>query len=109
MDQHVPRAITEGLRLRRVDVLTAYEDSAHEYTDSDLRDRARTLGRVLFSYDDDLLVEATKRQRAGVMFGGVIYAHQLEVTIGQCVQDLELIVGVGSDVDMANQVMYLPL
>lgn len=26
MDQHVPRAITHGLRLRNVDVLTAFED-----------------------------------------------------------------------------------
>jgi len=28
MDQHVPRAIAAGLRLRGVDVLTAYEDGA---------------------------------------------------------------------------------
>jgi hypothetical protein len=28
MDHHVPRAITIGLRLRGVDVLTAYEDGA---------------------------------------------------------------------------------
>ena len=30
MDQHVPRAITEGLRLRRIDVTTAYEDDASD-------------------------------------------------------------------------------
>ena len=29
MDHHVPRAITHGLRLRGVDVLTAFEDEAH--------------------------------------------------------------------------------
>ena len=28
MDQHVPRAITIGLRLREVDVITAHEDGA---------------------------------------------------------------------------------
>jgi len=27
MDQHVPRAITVGLRLRGVDVLTAYQET----------------------------------------------------------------------------------
>ena len=32
MDHHVPRAITMGLRLRGVDVLTAYEDGANELT-----------------------------------------------------------------------------
>ncbi len=30
MDQHVPRAITEGLRLRGIDVTTAYEDGASD-------------------------------------------------------------------------------
>jgi len=30
MDQHVPRAITNGLRLRQIDVLTAAEDGASE-------------------------------------------------------------------------------
>jgi len=29
MDQHVPRSITSGLRLRGVDVLTAFEDGAN--------------------------------------------------------------------------------
>jgi hypothetical protein len=31
MDHHVPRAVTLGLRLRGVDVLTAYEDGAILY------------------------------------------------------------------------------
>jgi hypothetical protein len=33
MDQHVPKAITVGLRLRGVDVVTAYEDGAAELKD----------------------------------------------------------------------------
>jgi hypothetical protein len=43
MDQHVPRAITIGLRLRSVDVLTAYEDGAGELEDDKLLDRAGEL------------------------------------------------------------------
>jgi len=61
MDHHVPRAITVGLRQRGVDVLTAFEDGAHELLDPDLLDRAGVLGRVLFTRDDDLLAEATRR------------------------------------------------
>jgi len=61
MDHHVPRAITVGLRQRGVDVLTAFEDGAHELLDPDLLDRAGALGRVLFIRDDDLLAEATRR------------------------------------------------
>ena len=40
MDHHIPRAITEGLRLRGIDVITAYEDSASDMDDSALLDRA---------------------------------------------------------------------
>ena len=63
MDVHVPRAITEGLRLRDIDVLMAQEDGAGALTDPELLDRAAALGRVLFTRDADLLVEATQRQR----------------------------------------------
>jgi predicted nuclease of predicted toxin-antitoxin system len=109
MDHHVPRAITIGLRLRQVDVLTAYEDQAHEIADPDLLDRATSLGRVLFTQDDDLLAEAMKRQHAEIVYGGVIYAHQQDVSIGQCVQDLELITTAGTEADVVNRVIYLPL
>lgn len=40
MDVHVHRAMTEGLRLRGVDVLRAQEDGADEFEDDELLDRA---------------------------------------------------------------------
>jgi hypothetical protein len=46
MDQHVPRAISVGLRLRGVDVVTAFEDGASEMNDSELLNRASELGRT---------------------------------------------------------------
>lgn len=109
LDQHVPRAIAAGLRLRGVDVLTAFEDGADTLEDPDLLDRASALGRVLFSQDDDLLIEATRRQTAGIAFGGVVYAHQLRVSIGACVQDLAVIATAGESDDLRNQVLFLPL
>jgi predicted nuclease of predicted toxin-antitoxin system len=75
MDVHVHQAITAGLRLRGVDVLTAQEDGARQLSDSGLLDRATALGRVLFSQDEDLLREATRRQQSRESFAGVIYAH----------------------------------
>ena len=72
MDHHVPRPITNGLRLRGVDVLTAHEDGTSELPDPELLDRATELERVLFTQDDDPLTEATQRQRRGQEFSGVI-------------------------------------
>src|SRR5919202_1009849 len=91
MDQHVPRAITSELRSRGVDAVTAYEDGASELEDPALLDRACELERILFTRDEELLGEATRRQRAGLSFYGVIYAHQLRVPIGTCIRDLEII------------------
>ncbi len=109
MDVHVRRAVSTALLGRAVDVLTAQTDGAAQLDDPELLDRATELGRVLFSQDEDLLAEATSRQRSDRPFAGVVYAHQLYVTIGQCVNDLELIAKVGNPEDLANRVQFLPL
>lgn len=109
MDHHVPKAITTALRLRGVDVLTAYEDEADQLDDEHLLQRAHELKRALFTQDDDLLEEAANCHRAGKPFSGVIYAHQLRVTIGVCVQGLEIIAKSTDEKDMQSQVIYLPL
>ena len=64
---------------------------------------------MLFTQDDDLLREAHWRQENGVSFAGVVYAHQLNVTIGQRVDDLELIAKVGNPDDFADRIEFLPL
>lgn len=109
MDVHVRRTVTIGLRLRGVDVLTAQEDGAGELDDASLLDRAKQLGRVLFSQDDDLLREAARRRVSGESFAGVIYAHQLNITVGQCVEDLEIVARATGPDEWSNQVLYLPL
>ena len=108
MDVHVHRAITTGLRLREADVLTAQEDGYRTADDDRLLSRATELQRVLFTQDEDLLAEAKRRQEEGIPFTGVIYAHQLRITIGRCVNDLELIAKVGEPEELANRVEYLP-
>jgi hypothetical protein len=39
----------------------------------------------------------------------VIYAHQLRVTIGTCIRDLEIIAKAGEPGDLAGSVQFLPL
>jgi hypothetical protein len=109
MDEHIRRAITIGLRLRGVDVLTVQEDNRAGTVDPILLDRAMELQRVLFSQDQEFLVEAQRRQTEGLNFSGVIYAPQLSVSIGDCICDLEIIAKVGNLEEFANCVQYLPL
>lgn len=109
MGHHVPRAITSGLRVREIDVLTAIEDAMDKATDPELLDRATQLNRALFTQDKDLLAEATARLREGNQFYGVIYAHQLRVSIGHCIQDLELIAKTATPEEVQNRVFFLPI
>jgi uncharacterized protein with PIN domain len=109
MDVHVRRAVTDGLRLRGVDVLTAQEDGGSKFKDPELLDRATSLGRLLFTQDEDLLREGKRRQEAGEQFAGVVYAHQLNIEIGECIADLELIAKSSDLPQWINRVMFLPL
>ena len=109
MDHNAPSAITNGLRIRGVDVMTAYEDGMHRAADAQVMDRANELGRVLFSRDDDLVAEAVRRQRAAIPFSGVIYAHQLRVSIGGAIDDLYLLATAADLEDFRNTVQFLPL
>jgi len=109
MDHHVAKAIMIGLRLRGIDVVTAHEDGADQLDDDLLLERAHKLKRALFTQDDDLLEEAAKCQREGSPFSGVIYGHQLRVTIGICIQDLEIVAKSAEPDELQNQVLFLPL
>jgi predicted nuclease of predicted toxin-antitoxin system len=109
MDVHFPSPITNSLRIRGVDVLTAQENGASELADQDLLNRASKLGRILVTQDTDLLAEATSRHRTGGSFIGVIFAPQIGTTIRQCVEDLELIAKAGKPSEWINRVEYLPL
>lgn len=109
MDVHVPFAITAELRLRDVDVLTAQTDNTTRLGDSPLLDRANELKRILFSRDKDLLRIAAERQRSNSPFSGLVYAHQLRVSIGRCSDDLEMIAKATNPEEWAGKVMFLPL
>lgn len=109
MDVHAPLAITDALRRRGVDVLTAQEDETDQLEDPPLLDRALELGRALFTQDEDFLREGARRQSAGESFAGIIYSHQMRVTIGHCVHDLELIAKVYEPAELANRIEHLPL
>jgi predicted nuclease of predicted toxin-antitoxin system len=108
MDVHVPRAVTEGLRRRGHDVLTAQEDGRRTLSDPSLMNRAGELGRAFVTQDEDLLAEATRRQTEGIAFGGVAYAHQRNITTGQFIRDLELICVASDRAYWTNHVEFLP-
>jgi len=59
--------------------------------------------------DDDLLRITHQRLRSGIAFAGLIYAQQLNITIGQAVRDLELIAKVLEPDEMRDRIEFIPL
>ena len=108
-DHHVRAAIASGLRQRGVDVLRAQDDGHAKADDPAILQRATELGRVVFTHDDDFLAIADEWQEIGRSFSGVIYVHQLKLTVGRAVADLEIIAKAGDPEDYRNRVEYLPL
>lgn len=109
MDEQVDGAISRELRKRGIDVLTAVEDGHDHTPDEIVLDRASELDRLTFTKDTDFLREAHERQDTGREFAGVVFARQLGPSLGQCVNDLELIAKVLELDDVRNRVIHLPI
>ncbi len=102
MDEHVPRAVTEGLRRRGVDVLRAQEAGMLEAEDQQHLALALREGRVIFTQDADFL----RLHAAGHPHAGIAYAPQGTPT-GTIIRGLMLIHDVLSPEDMASHVEFL--
>lgn len=64
---------------------------------------------MLFSMDHDLLAEATSRLASGSTISTVTFARPHEITIGRCVQDLELLANLAAPEERLDQIVHLPL
>ncbi len=109
MDVHIPKPITNGLLVRNIDVLTAQEDNTTKLPDNELLDRASQVGRVMFSFDTDMLAIANQYYIENKVFSGLIYAHPLQISIGECIRNIELIATLGELGELQNTITFLPL
>lgn len=107
-DVHVPRAIRDQLRLRGVDVVTAQEDGHQRADDEALLQRSTELGRLFFTQDIRFKARAHDWQRQGRRFSGLAYGHQQGGTIGDYVEELELIAMASESQEWVDRVEYLP-
>ena len=102
MDEHIPAAVTAGLRKRGVDVLTAREADMLEAADEEHLALATGQGRVIFTQDADFL----RLHATGVEHTGIAYAPQ-QTPIGRLVRGLMLIYQVLAPEDMHNHVEFI--
>ena len=89
--------------------MTSQEDGADRLTDEQLLEHASQLGRPLMTHDIRFHAMAQNWQSQGRPFCGLIFGHLMQVSIGQCVKDLELIAKATDPADWVSAVLRLPL
>jgi hypothetical protein len=61
---------------------------------------------MLFSQDEDLIVEAVRCQRSGESFATVVFARQLDVSVGRCINELETLAKGATSEDAEGQLIF---
>jgi hypothetical protein len=103
MDQHYPRPVTEGLRRKGIDVLTAQEADRCGLSDPEQLAFATTNERIMVTFDSDYLA----LHQSGTAHAGVAWCPQRKYGIGALTQLLELLHAVADRDSMRSRVEYL--
>lgn len=102
MDGHVPRAITEGLRRRGVDVVTIQDLGLQSADDRHHLARAAQERRVVVTQDADFL----RLHASGMPHRGIVFAPQ-QTSVAYLLRMLMLIHDVLTADDMIRHVEFL--
>jgi predicted nuclease of predicted toxin-antitoxin system len=101
-DEHIHPAITNALRRRGVDILTAQEADMLGVPDEKHLQYATSQERVILTQDADFL----RIHKTGTPHHGIVYAPQSTPT-GEMIQGLILIYQVLTEEEMKNRVEYI--
>ena len=101
-DEHVPRAVIEGLRRRGVDVLSTNEAEMLGASDVEQLALAQSQGRIILTQDDDFL----RLHAQGRTHSGIVYARQ-PTPIGDMIRGLMLIYQVLDADEMKDHVEFI--
>jgi hypothetical protein len=102
LDEHIHRAVADGLRHRGVNVLTVQEAGKNGVSDRQQLSFALSEGRVMVTMDSDFLLLASE----GVSHAGIAYANS-QRAIGDLIGSLILIYDVLAAAEMTNHVEYV--
>lgn len=102
MDENVSKVITEGLRRRGIDVITAQEANMLAKSDEMHLEFSTKEGRVIFTHDADFL----RLNAKGYPHKGIVYAPQ-QASIRKIISGLILIVDVLEPSELVQHVEFI--
>jgi len=106
-DESVNIAIAEGLKRRGVDAFSARDMGNLGFTDEEQLIFAKDEKAAIFTHDIDFLRLAVKWIEEGKRHYGVIYSHQKDYSIGECIRRLKLLSTILTSEDMINHIEFL--
>ena len=106
-DESVPVAIAEELKQRGIDALSCRDAGNYGLKDEGQFNYAYENHFVIFTHDDDFLKLHAKYIKQGREHPGIIFAHQKEYSIGECIRRIEDIVNILSPEEMRNSIEFL--
>ncbi|MEW5869703.1 MAG: DUF5615 family PIN-like protein [Chloroflexota bacterium] len=102
LDEHVHKAVADGLRRRGVDVLRSQEAGMMAASDRQHLELALREGRVIFTQDADFL----RLHTLGSDHAGIVYMPQ-HSPVGQMVRQLMLVYDLMDAEEMRNHIEFL--
>jgi predicted nuclease of predicted toxin-antitoxin system len=106
-DENIEEAIIQGLRRRGIEVISVREEGYIGKGDEFHLHKAKQLGAVVLTHDTDFLVLAHQWRNGGREHEGILYAHSRNISIGECIRKVELVVHVLTERDMKNHIEFL--
>lgn len=103
LDEHIPKAVAEGLRRRGIDVLTVQEAGRVGDPDRKHLAFAALKRRVLVTFDDDFLA----LDAAGATHSGIVFSQAGKRSVGELIESLVLIANVIEPEEMKNHIEFI--
>lgn len=103
LDEHIPNAVTKGLRQYGIDVTTPSDANLLEAGDLLHLDYARRTGRIMVTFDADYI----RLHRNNLEHAGIIYVVPRSRSIGRMIELLCLYYEIFLSDDMINRLEYL--
>jgi len=103
-DENIERSIIEGLRRRKVEVVSPRELGYLSKSDEFHLKKAFELRGVILTHDIDFVKMASEINASHY---GIIFSHPKNVSIGQCIRGVELIVNILTGEEMKNHIEFL--
>ena len=99
-DENIEEAIVKGLRRRGVEIGSARELGHAGKNDELQLQHAKKTGAVILTHDADLLSIAHRWSKEGQEHHGFLYIHIQDLSIGECIRRVDLVVHLLAEEDI---------